>query len=209
MSIKSRFALIFLVTLTLVLAGCAKPPEEEIVSARADLAQAGDAAAETWAAEEWDAAQAAMNAVEEELAAQAGKMGISRSYEHTTELLGDAKAKAETARATAVAKKESARQEAAVAVAAANETLAAAQGAAQALTECPRKPKGFEADMEIMTGNLETLGAEAAALEAHVENERFSTATQEANDLAGEIGVLLADLQAVGEKIGCQPATEN
>ena len=208
MSTKSRFALVLL-ALRAVLAGCAKPPEPEIASAREQLAQAGEVAAETWAADEWSAAQAAMNAAEEEIATQAGKFALSRSYEQTSKLLVDAKAAAETARTAAVANKEAARNEASDAVAAAGGSLADAQAAAQALTECPRKPKGFDADMDITSASLAALAEEVAALQAHLNNERYSTATQEATDLTSEIGIIHADLQSVGEKIGCQPAAEN
>lgn len=206
MLIKSQLALVPIVALTFALSGCAKPPEQEITGARAELQAAEEAAAETWASTEWTAAQTAMNAVEEELATQDGKMGISRSYEHTLELLADAKAKAESAQAAAVANQEAARKEAQSAVDAETSSLAAAQAAAQALTECPRKPKGFDADMAIVAGNLEALQGEQSALSTYLEAENYSSATQEANDLSAEIAVVLADLQAVQEKIGCVPA---
>jgi hypothetical protein len=76
-----RFALIgLLVALVLAVAGCAKPPDAQIQQARQALQVAQAANAEQYAPDAWKRAQSAMDRLNQELAAQAKKLGLFRNY---------------------------------------------------------------------------------------------------------------------------------
>ncbi|MCB1054218.1 MAG: hypothetical protein KDD11_01740 [Acidobacteria bacterium] len=200
----SKTAQIALVATALTLGACAKPPQQEIDGSKAALTAADKAQASRYAADEWAAAQEAQQAVDAEIEAQAGKLGLFRSYDHTKELITEANAKAEAARAAAVANKETARQEAQAKVDAAHASLTAAQNLVTELQACPRKPKGFEADMEVMTGNLTGLEGSVAGLDQAMTGEEYDTAGTEAENLRQQLDVLVADMQSAKEKIGCK-----
>lgn len=205
MNSPSKSALTCLVVLGLGLSACAEPPAEDIANARTSLETAKAAEAETWAGEDWQQAQDAMNAVDVELEAQAGKMALTRSYKHASELIAVAEQKAATAQTAAIAAKETARKAAADALKSVQGALESAQGLSAQLAECPKKPKGFDADMAVMNGNLEALGGELTAVQSLYDSASYAAATQEAGALAEQVGVLSADLQNVMQKIGCNP----
>lgn len=201
----SRFLKILICSVTLgcVLNGCAKLPEQELSDGRQALESADSVAAETWADEEWQEAQDAMAAVEEEVASQEGQLGLKRSYDHTLELLAVAKEKAEKAEQAAVSNKEAAHRQATESLGATRNALTTAEGLLQALPACPKKPKGFDADLEMMRGRLQALGAEIDTIEQLVTAESFAQAASEAEALTGQIEALSKDMLNAMEKIGC------
>ena len=187
----------------LITAGCAKPPQEAIDGTRATLEGAQKAGSVEWAAQEWEAAQDAMDAVNAELELQEAKMAIARSYKETERLVSEAATKATAAEAAAVANKEAARVAANDDLEAARSALASAQTLATELQACPRKPKGFAADMELMTGSLTTLAEGLAPIESSLASEDYLGVSTEARALQAQIETLVADMQAAKTKIGC------
>jgi hypothetical protein len=191
--------------LGLVLAGCAQAPQEEIASSRESLDAARSATAETWASAEWDQAEKAMTTVDQELAVQAAKMAPFRSYKRTSELLAEAKGQAEAARSAAVANKEEARQGASAAIEAVQAALVSTNALTTHMASCPAKSKGFDADLSVVTGNLQALQGQLGAVQGFYDSEDYSAASQEADALRAEVETLSTDLQGVMEKIGCKP----
>jgi len=105
----SLFAVILV--LAVVAVGCAKPPQQEIDAAQAALAGAQQAEAPRYAAESWDRAQQAMNAVNAELEAQNAKFALFRSYTKAKQLIADATNAANEAVQAGQAGKERAKNE--------------------------------------------------------------------------------------------------
>lgn len=201
---NSRTVILSTLVLSLVAAGCAKPPETEIATTRGAVDTARAAEAETWASEEWEQAQAALTAIDEELAAQKNKLALTRSYDRTRELVAAAQKEAEEARTAAVANKETARRQASEAIETTRDTLASAEVLRETLTTCPKKPKGFEADLASVTGSLQALQTELATLQGLYDGGSFNAATEEATALRNEVDLLKTDLEGAMEKIGCQ-----
>ena len=183
--------------------GCQEPPTEEMAQAQQALTQAEGAEAATYAQTELDAATAALDAANAEVKAQGERFALARNYEHAQELLTQAQEKAEAARTAAVAGKAKAKAEAEAALAEVEAALDAASADLTALGECPKKPKGFAADLETLTGRLEALSMEVAPIEAAIAGESFSDATALAKTLSDTLSTFGADLTSARETLGC------
>lgn len=195
---------ISVLTLSLVLiAGCAKPPTEQVDAARGLVDQARAAGAETYASDQWQAAQEAMNAVQAELDVQAGKLALVRSYRHTSELIAGAEEAAKAAQQAAVEGKEAARQAAEAELLATEESLTHASELIETLAACKRAPKGFSADLEQLRGNLDALNAEVAGIDEAIAGESYLQAETDARALGEKAATLVADLTSAREKLGC------
>ncbi|MBZ0112039.1 MAG: hypothetical protein K8J08_06240 [Thermoanaerobaculia bacterium] len=205
MTNTSKIALTTVATLGFVLSGCAKAPQEEILKSESALESARGADAEEWAGEEWQQAVNAKAALDEELATQSGKMGIMRRYDRTNELVTEANTAAAAAREAALTNKETARAEAAASIEVVQEVLATGDDLVEQLTACPKKPKGFEADMVIITGNLTALRGEFTKVQSLFEAGSYSASIEEGHALVEQIETLTADLEGAMEKIGCEP----
>ena len=95
---NTKLALLGVAVFAMTLAtGCAKPPQVEIDAVKASLAGVeGDAS--KYAAEGWNKAQQAVNAVNAEVEAQANKFALFRSYTKSKELIAAANQAFSTAR---------------------------------------------------------------------------------------------------------------
>ena len=189
-------------SIALVAAGCAKPPQQEVDALKANMASA-EAEASKYAADAWQKTQDAMNQVNAELEAQNAKFALFRSYSKTKELIAAANASVEEAKTAAVAGKEKAKADATAAVDAAKASLTAAQAAMTTLEACKRKPKGFAKDMEMLKANWDGLNAQTADLDAKIAAEDFTGAKSAADALKASADTLGADLAAAKEKIKC------
>jgi hypothetical protein len=67
--------------------GCAKPPDQQLVAAKAAFTAARDAEADKYMANNFSNLKKAMEAAEEEVAAQQGKSGLSQNYSKAKVLL--------------------------------------------------------------------------------------------------------------------------
>jgi len=93
-----------LLAATLVVAACAKPPEEVIDQARQALRSAEGAGAATYAPESWNRAKQAEAALETELEAQGGRLALLRGYKKAAALAEELAAAATQAAAEATRK---------------------------------------------------------------------------------------------------------
>jgi hypothetical protein len=200
---NTKLALLGVAVFAMTLAtGCAKPPQVEIDAVKASLsAIEGDAA--KYAAEGWNKAQQAVNAVNAEVEAQANKFALFRSYTKSKELIAAANQAITEAKDAAAAAKEAAKN-------AANETLAAAKTALDAantamadLGKCRRQPKDFKKDMELMKGNYDGLAAQVGGIEAAIASEDYLGAKAQADSLKSSVDTLVTDLQGAKVKIKC------
>ena len=200
---NTKLALLGVAVFAMTLAtGCAKPPQVEIDAVKASLsAIEGDAS--KYAADGWNKAQQAVNAVNAEIEAQANKFALFRSYTKSKELIAAANQAITEAKDGAAAAKEAAKN-------AANETLAAAKTALDAantamadLTKCKRQPKDFKKDMELMKGNYDGLAAQVGGIEAAIASEDYLGAKAQADSLKSSADTLVTDLQGAKVKIKC------
>jgi hypothetical protein len=204
MRVRSVVVRLMVVLIPLVvLAACAKPPQMELDKVKASLNKAAEAEAATYAANDWQAAQEAQNAVNAELEVQANKFALFRSYKHTKELIAIADQKASAAEQAGRAGKEKARQEAQAALANVRTALTAAQNGLAELDKCRRKPKGFKQDMEQLKGNLDGLNAGVPEIEAAINGENFLPAKSLADQLMQRINTFTTDIANAKTKIKC------
>lgn len=195
--------LMVLAAVCVFLVGCAKPPQQEIEAARQALSAAEAAEAATYASDALTRAQEAQQAVEQELKTQADKFALFRSYKHAGELITEANARAEEAQKAAVEGKQQAKEAAEQAQAQVTSALEEANSLMAALAACPRKPKGFAADMEALQGQLDGLTTEAAGVAEAIGREDFKGAQAAATTVLGQIQTLTTDLTAAKEKLRC------
>lgn len=200
---NKKLALLGVAVLAMTLAtGCAKPPQVEIDAVKAALSGVeGDAS--RYAADSWNKAQQAVNAVSAEVEAQANKFALFRSYTKSKELIAASNQAINEAKDAAATAKEAAKN-------AANETLAAAktslEGASAAmgdLAKCRRQPKDFKKDMEMMRGNYDGLAAQVAGIEGAIASEDYLGAKAQADSLKASTDTLAADLASAKVKIKC------
>jgi hypothetical protein len=198
-----KIALLGIAVLALTLAtGCAKPPQVEIDATKASLSSI-EADASKYAADAWNKAQQAVNAVSAEVEAQANKFALFRSYTKTKELNTAATQAINEAKDAAATAKEAAKTAANDSLAAAKTALDNANTAMADLAKCRRQPKDFKKDMELMKGNYDGLAAQVAGVESAIASEDYLGAKAQAESLKASVDTLNADLASAKEKIKC------
>jgi chromosome segregation ATPase len=201
---KHKLALLGIAALTLGLAaGCAKPPQQDIDAASAQMTAAEQAEAPKYAADQWNAAQQAKNDVQAELEAQQNKFALFRSYTKTKELINTENQAAQAAKDAAAAGKEAAKKAADDALAGAQASLETAKNTMDELGKCRRKPKDFKKDMEAMQATLDGYQSQVAGVQTAIQNEDFFGARSQAESLKGQVDTLVNDMQGAKAKIKC------
>jgi len=200
---NTKLALLGVAVFAMTLAtGCAKPPQVEIDAVKASLTGIeGDAS--KYAADGWNKAQQAVNAVNAEVEAQANKFALFRSYTKSKELIAAANQAITEAKDAAAAAKEAAKNAANETLAAAKTALGAANTAMADLAKCKRQPKDFKKDMELMKGNYDGLAAQVAGIESAIASEDYLGAKAQADSLKSSVDTLVTDLQGAKVKIKC------
>lgn len=182
---------------------CAKPPQQELDGAKAAMAAAEQAEAPKYAADAWDKAQQAMNAVNAEIEAQNAKFALFRSYTKAKQLIADANTAAAAAKDAGIAGKEKAKNEARAAIDAVKASIDTAKATMDALEKCRRKPKDLKKDLELMKGNLDGYNNQVTELENAFTKEDFFGAKAQAESLKGQVDNMDKELQAAKAKIKC------
>jgi len=185
------------------LAACAKPPQAAIDQAKAAIKAAGEAEAPAYATDAWETAQKSMNAATAEIEAQNAKFALTRSYKKAEALLATAEQDATAAEQAAVEGKELARAELEQTVAAIETSFAQADELLQRLATCPRRPKGFANDLELLRGNVEGLRGQLSDVQATAAEEQYLEANTLAQELLDQVDSVVADLENAKAKIGC------
>ncbi|MGE5235473.1 MAG: hypothetical protein ACM3O7_03875 [Acidobacteriota bacterium] len=197
------FVGVVLVAATLLVVGCAKPPQPEIDGAKAALAAAEQAEAGKYAPDALDKANQAMNAVNAELQAQEAKFALFRSYTKTKQLIADAQKAADDAKQAAAAGKEKAKADARAAIDEVKGLADKAKTLMADLEKCRRKPKDFKKDMEMMKGNLDGYTNQVNDLEGAFTREDFLGAKAQAETLKGQLNSMITDLEGAKTKMKC------
>lgn len=198
-----KFRVLSLVAIAALGFACAQPPQAELDAATAQLTTAEQAQAATYAPEQWAKAQQAMTDARAEMEAQKAKFALTRSYAHSKELLTAASTAAGEAKTAADAGKEAAKQAAQTALDAVKAGVDQAGQLITALQACPKKPKGFDADIAALQGNLDGLKGQVAPIETAIGSEDFAGAKTQAEALKTQVDTLVTDLGNAKIKISC------
>ncbi len=199
-----KYKMITVSILAILLMACQEVPQQDVDAAKAALGAAEQAEAAKYASSALQEAQAAIKAIDDEVKVQADKFALFRNYDRTKQLIADAKTKSEAAKTAAVEGKERARKAAEEAKAQVDAALTSARDMLTALAACPRKPKGFDADLEALQSRLDGIGTEAAGIADAIGREDFSGASSQAGSLNSQLQTLITDMTSAKEKIKCK-----
>jgi hypothetical protein len=200
------FVGVLLLVAAVLAVGCAKPPQQEIDAVKAALTAAEQSEAPKYAAESWDKAQQAMNAVNAELEAQNAKFALFRSYTKAKQLIADATTAANAAKDAGIAGKEKAKNDATAAIDAAKAALTGAETLFASVEKCPRArgAKEVKKDLVAVKGNLDAMKNQVADLDAKFAKEDFFGAKAAADTLKGQVDPVAKDLEGIKTKFKCK-----
>ncbi|MDX1642724.1 MAG: hypothetical protein R3244_00055 [Thermoanaerobaculia bacterium] len=202
MRTRQTGTLVAALLLLLPLTACA-PPEEEITAAENAVAEAEAAEAPTYAPEAWSEAMETLTAAKTEIETQKAKNFVTRSYKDARELLAQAEQKGRAAVTAAAEEKARATEAAREALDTARQGMEEIRTLLAELAECPRQPKGFKKDLELLAGQADAIEAELASAQQTFDDGDIYGATDAAAAVQEQIDGLTADLTSAKEKIGC------
>jgi hypothetical protein len=192
---RKMMALLSLVFALVLVAGCAKPPQQAIDGANASIEAAKQAGAADYAPDSLRAVDDAKAALDAELKVQQDKFALFRSYKKTDELVNDLKTKADKAAADAKAKMEQAKNDATAAI---QNVTTALTDAKAALDKAP-KGKGTAADLEAMKADLAAAEASLNDANAAMTSNDFKGAKAKAEAAQSTIQNVMSQIQAAIE----------
>jgi hypothetical protein len=167
------------------LSGCSKPPDEAKTAVETAKTEAKDAGAETYAAESFSAAQAIYDQATAEQHKEEQKGVAFRRYTKVEEMLNQAKAGFEKAKADAEAGKVTAKTEAEQAIADAKTAVEAANAALVKV-----KARYTKADMDAMMKDLATHRKSIADADSVLMTGDFAGAKAKAmGAMSGAVGI--------------------
>lgn len=188
-SIVATAALVFVAAVA-----CAKAPQEDISAAQADLDKAREAQAETWAPNEYQAADSTWKAANDEIQAQNAKW--IKNYDKAKELLTKAKEEASTAAQAAAANKEQARTDSEAAIAAADTALATAEAGHKVAPVT----KDSRADLALFKSDIENLRGTLEQARQAFSSEDFKKALESANSVKDKATSIADQLEQAKQK---------
>lgn len=166
-----------LVMVLVLVASCAKAPQEQAEAARASMQAARDAEAGTYASGAMANAEAQMAALDEEMKAQEGKFALFRSYGKSKELAAAAQAAADSAKTAAQEGKARARDEATMAI---NDAKSIADSTATLLNSAPIG-KGSMTDIQAMKADMTTIQMQLGEADSAFAAENYIEAKAKAD----------------------------
>ena len=188
-SIVATVALVFVAAVA-----CAKAPQEDISAAQADLDKAREAQAETWAPNEYQAADSAWKAANDEIQAQNAKW--MKNYDKAKELLTKTKEEAAKAAQAAAANKEQARTDSEAAITAADTSLTAAEAG---LKVAP-VTKDSRADLALFKSDVENLRGTLEQARQAFTSEDYKRALESANSVKDKATSIADQLEQARQK---------
>jgi hypothetical protein len=188
---KYLFPAALVLGLAAALAGfsaCAEPPLRTIVAARNGFSELRDELrGETWAPDEFRAAEAAMRQAEGELREQQGRMGFRRDYALTLELFRAAQSDLDVARRAAVESRAAAERDARQAVEAAASAVDNAR-AAVLIAPVGRDGRSEGARLDVL---LEQAADRLMDARERLQNEEFREAQTAADGVLEDVAGLV------------------
>jgi len=180
-----------------LLAGCAKPPAEQIDAAEKALKEAQMSGAATYTAQEYAKLEASLAAMKKEVTDQDGKFALFRDYGKAEQLAASAKADAERVKADAVKKKEEAKAGALQAQRVAQEAVKSA------VDLVASAPVGKDrAALEAIKNDVEALKASLNQIQLAIDKEDYPAAQTQAKAINDKSQAVSAELQNALAKVG-------
>ncbi len=192
----TSLALLFLGSV--FVAGCAKPPSEEIDAASAAMDAAQSAEAPVYAPESWAMAQEAEAQLEAELVAEEQAFALSRSYDKAKSLAEAAKAAADKAAADAVSGREVARSEATQTI----EQAKALRLEVQTLLERAPQGKGTVADLAALRADTGSTEEMLRAAETALDGGQYVEARAKAEAAIQALDKVKAEIESARQARG-------
>src|SRR5262245_36392707 len=191
---KSRNLIAVVALVMLAAVACAKAPQEDIDAAKAELDKARQAQADTWAPNDFQAANEAWSAADQEIQAQNSK--FMKNYDKAKELLATAKEDAAKATTAAAANKEQAKKDAESAITAADTALQTAEGN---LKVAPMT-KDSKADLALFKSDLETYKGTLEQARQAFTSEDYKKALEGANTVKEKATTIADQLEEARKK---------
>jgi len=185
--------------LALLAVGCAKPPVEDQNSTRAAL-DAARPVAESWAPNEWRAAQDAFNAANQEIETQNNRFALMRNYDKAKQMLADSKAAGDKAKSAGDANKETARTEAESKL---TEAETAINDAKAALETVP-KTKDTKADLELFMTDLGTYTTQLGEARSMMASESYREVSAKADTIKSQVMDIKMKLDEAAAKMAAK-----
>jgi len=181
----------------ILLAGCAKPPAEQIDAAEKAVKEAQMSGAATYTAQEYAKLEASLTAMKKEVTDQDGKFALFRDYGKAEQLATSAKADGERVKADAVKKKEEAK-------AGALQAQQVAKEAVKSTVELVASaPVGKDrAALEAIKNDVEALKASLNQIQLAIDKEDYPAAQAQAKAIHDKGQAVSAELQNALAKVG-------
>lgn len=194
---KRRFRMVPTICILLLLAGCAKPPTEQIEAAERAIKDAQLSGAATYVADEYAKIEGTLAALKKEVADQDGKFALFRDYGKVEQLAATAKSDAERVKEDAVKKKEEAK-------AAAVQAQQVAQDAVKATLELVGKaPVGKDrAALESIKTDVEALKASLNEVQMAIDKSEYLVAQTKAKAIHEKSQAVSHEIESALAKIG-------
>jgi hypothetical protein len=193
MKTLTRTMLIMIAAVAL-LAGCAKPPEQELAASKASIDKAVAAGAETYCTQEIGKVKSDLAAAQKEIATQQEKFW--KNFDNAKAMLIKVDADAKAAEALVAPRKEAAKQ---AAIAAEGEAKAALEEAKALLAKAP-KGKGTRADIEAFKADLKGIEDSLPEIATLIASEQYFPAKDKADALKAKAADISAQITAAMEK---------
>ena len=179
------------------MAGCAKPPQQDIDAAKAALEAAKTAEADRYVADKFKAAQDSLDAAMVEVENQNSKFALTRNYDQAQALLQSAVAAANAAAGEAAAAKEAAR----TAAEGLTQQLQTSIASAKALLAKAPKGKEGRAALEMIQNDIAGVEASLADISTATANGDYLTARDKAQAGLDKINGIIEELNnAISKK---------
>jgi hypothetical protein len=196
-SMRLGWAVIFSLAASLLFFACASAPKEEISATQSAIQAAQTDDVRTYAADSLKDAEDTMAKATAEVQAQDAKFALSRDYKAASEVLKQAKGKADKALTDATANKAKVKAEAEALIGTLAQTLADAK---KALVTAPRG-KDTKAELEAMQNDLKSAEEAATAAGTGMSQDKFAEALAQANTAKTKAMGIIEQVTAAKEKL--------
>lgn len=194
---QSRVSLVAIALMTIVTAGCADPPTEQIQEAEKALKDARESGASTYSPDEYAKLEGTLDAIRKEVSEQDGKFALFRDYGKAQQLSVSAKTDSERIKVATAQKKEEGRAAAMQAQQVAEEAVRAAQELAA------KAPVGKDrAAVEAIKNDIEGLKSLLRQVQDSIDKEDYPAAQTQAKAINEMSQGVQNELQQALAKVG-------
>lgn len=179
------------------MAGCAKPPTDDIDAAKASVEAAKSAGAEKYLPDDAKKVNDELSAAMDEVKVQDGKFPLFRKYDKAKEMLASVKGNAEKLKGDTAAKKEEVKKNAIAVM----EEAKGAIGNAKAMLEKAPQGKETKADIEAMTGDVKGLEDSLSEVQKAIDGENYDDAVAKSKSIKEKADAVSGQVQQAIEKI--------